>query len=379
MFGIVQQLTVPAVSPVSLNFGVRAAAIVVVVVACLMLGNWARGVISRIPVRSAGASERGTRLGQRVVMIHTVSSRALGWLAYACVLLAGLAAVAAIINYGQPGAGSIDFALVLRTYESLAQRIIGVLLLFPATLAVASFLQRATIRALQHARIGSLRGRVDTSLQVLAGRLVYVSILILGGFVILYVLGVPIAVPAVLVGVVTLALSLALQDVLRNLFAGVYLLVERPFVIGDEITVTSFTGQVEDIHLRITSLRARDGQRVLVPNSILFTSTVVNATAQDRRPATLTLTLSSAESGDFGQLEERILSTILRVQDVCSEPSPSVVLNRASQGKLDVRVEFWVRGTEDTAQGAISEAITQLAGAFSEVDVGVAPAAAPAG
>jgi small conductance mechanosensitive channel len=185
-------------------------------------------------------------------------------------------------------------------------------------------------------------------------------------------------VPVIMVSVITLALSLALQDVLRNLFAGVYLLVERPFVIGDEVTVNTFSGQVEDIHLRITSLRARDGQRVLVPNSILFTSTVINATAQDRRPATLTITLPSAEASNFSQLEERILTTLAQVKDVRHEPTPNVLLNRAGQGKLDVQVEFWVSGAEETTPAAVSDAITHLAAVFSEADVSVAvPVATP--
>jgi hypothetical protein len=57
---------------------------------------------------------------------------------------------------------------------------------------------------------------------------------------------------------------------------------------------------------------------------------------------------------------------------VRSDPAPSVVLNRASQGKLDVLVDFWVTGADDATQGAVSDAITLLAGAFKEADVGVA-------
>lgn len=367
--GWLQQIPLPTPNDLTLEFGVRAAAIVVVVIASLVLGGWVRGVISRIPTRGAATGAGVTRFGHRVVSIRTVSSRALGWFAYLCVLLAGAVAILAIINYGQRGTQTIDPREALRTFENLAKPVIAVLLLVPGTLAVARFLQRHTL--------STLDGRVDTSLQALGGRLVYLVVVILGLLVILSVLGVPLALLLTFVGVFTLALSLALQDVLRNLFAGVYLLVERPFVIGDEITVGAFAGLVEDIQLRITSLRARDGQRVLVPNSILFTSTVVNATAQDRRPASLSLTLPSTAAKDFGQLEERILSTLAQVKAVRQKPAPSVMLSRAGQGKLDVRLEFWVTGTEDEAQAAVSDAITQLAAAFSEAEVSVAaPAAA---
>jgi small-conductance mechanosensitive channel len=367
--GILQQLQSSSGGSFTVDFGVRSAAIVIVVITSLVLGNWARRVISRIPIRGSPAAEHAGHPGRHFGSMRTVSSRALGIFAYLCVLLAGLIAIIAIVNYGQPGATQFDPTATLRTFQGFAKQIVTVLLLVPATLAAGRFLQRGAIHGLPE--------RVDSSLRALWGRLVYVAVLICGALVILAVLGVPLALPVAFLGVITLALSLALQDVLRNLFAGVYLLVERPFVIGDDITVNGFAGQIEDIHLRVTSLLARDGHRVLVPNSILFTSTVINATAQDRWPATLTLTLPITEATDFRQLEERIVATLAQVQDVRQKPAPSVVLRRAGQGKLEVSVELWVTGAQEATQAVVSEAITQLARAFSEAEVSVAAATAP--
>jgi small-conductance mechanosensitive channel len=80
----------------------------------------------------------------------------------------------------------------------------------------------------------------------------------------------------VVTGVLGLAASLALQDVLKNFVAGVYLLVERPFRIGESIKVKDFTGAVETIDVRTTVLRTAEGDAVMVPNAILFAEIILN-------------------------------------------------------------------------------------------------------
>lgn len=354
-----------AVNTDPLGFGVRASAIFLVIVAAIVLGRWLQQVASRIPVGIVSAVERGKLASQRVEQTRTALSRSLGYLAFLCVLLAATEAVIAIVNYGNKGPSIFDPRLMFQGLVAIAPRVIGMLMLVPVTLAAGRLLQRGTVAALG-------RARVDRSLQLLGGRIVYVTILIIGSVGILTIWGVPLAVPVTFLGVVTLALSLALQDVLRNIFAGIYLLIERPFVIGDEIVVTTFSGRVEDIQLRITSLRAADGQQVLVPNAILFTSAVVNTTANERRRTVLTVTLPSAGPDDFAQVEERITTAIAQLNRVRPNPPPQVMLNRAGQGKLDLRVVFWVPAQDPAAaQSAVSEAIGQIYTVVKEADVSV--------
>ncbi len=76
----------------------------------------------------------------------------------------------------------------------------------------------------------------------------------------------------------TLAFSLALQDILKNFFSGVYLLLERPFRVGDTIKVKEQTGVVENIGVRTTQLRTVDNVQILVPNATVFSEVVANQT-----------------------------------------------------------------------------------------------------
>lgn len=76
-------------------------------------------------------------------------------------------------------------------------------------------------------------------------------------------------------GAVTLAVTLSTQDLAKNLVAGVFLLVQRPFRRGDQITVRNLTGKVTAIDLRTTRLLTEDGRQVIVPNTVMMSDIVI--------------------------------------------------------------------------------------------------------
>jgi small conductance mechanosensitive channel len=115
----------------------------------------------------------------------------------------------------------------------------------------------------------------DLGLGILLGRLGYFAVLTLGILLILPIFGLSATAVVATLGVLGLAISLAMQDVLKNIFAGMYLLVERPFRPGDLLKVRDFVGTVESVDLRTTTLRA-DGEVIYVPNAILFSEILVN-------------------------------------------------------------------------------------------------------
>jgi small conductance mechanosensitive channel len=72
------------------------------------------------------------------------------------------------------------------------------------------------------------------------------------------------------------------QDILKSFFAGLYLLFERPFLIGDDIQVKEHVGRVEHIGFRATSIRTKEGVLVVVPNALFFIEPVQNRTIRTR-------------------------------------------------------------------------------------------------
>jgi small conductance mechanosensitive channel len=125
------------------------------------------------------------------------------------------------------------------------------------------------------------RARVDTSTALLIRRALTIIWIVVAALFILGGLGVSPAGLIAVAGAVGLAFSLALQDILKNFFSGIYLLLERPFRVGDTIKVKDQIGTVENIGVRTTVLRTRDNIQVLVPNTVVFAEVVTNHTQAD--------------------------------------------------------------------------------------------------
>ncbi len=212
------------------------------------------------------------------------------------------------------------------------------LLLAALGMGVARTVRAITIR-------GFGESRVDINMRTLIARILYFLILAIMGFWILSVWQVPIGIPITVLGAFTVTLTVAFQDLLKNLVAGVYILVERPFYIGDQINITSgmitYVGKVEDVQLRATKLRQVSGEEVSIPNSFIFGNPVINNTYYGERRAILAVTLPQA---DFSQ-ESTIpgVLEILKNQDsVMSKPDPSVMAAGFAEDKIILHVRFWV-------------------------------------
>ncbi len=148
----------------------------------------------------------------------------------------------------------------------------GAIIVMLIALTVAERARRATVQS-----VG--RTKADPSTAVFVGRITHLGALIIGVLIALGILGISWTALLAVVGAVSLAISLAIQDVLKNFVAGLYLLIERPFRVGDTIKIKDFTGRVEDVGIRTTVLRTSDGLQVVVPNAIMFAEVVVNMSA----------------------------------------------------------------------------------------------------
>ena len=125
--------------------------------------------------------------------------------------------------------------------------------------------------------------RADAHARLLIGRIISIVIVGIGVATFLDTLGVPLTTFITVLGVAGLGISLAMQDILKSFVAGTYLLFERPFRIGDEISVKDQRGTVEHIGIRTTVLRNADNVQVVIPNGMVFAEMVLNRT-NERKP-----------------------------------------------------------------------------------------------
>ena len=259
-------------------------------------------------------------------------SKLLGRSAYISLLGFGLIVIVGIWSIGSYQRSLAD--QLAQDAPTLIRNIALTLLVLVLMLGVGRVMQRASIRRLA-------RGRLDVNLSVLVSRLIYLCALGIGVLIVLAVWDVQLVVPVTVLGAITVALTLSLQDILKNLVAGVYLLVERPFRIGDEIAVDKYVGEVEDIHMRVTTLRTTGGEQVLIPNSIIFGSAVTNNTAYRRRRALLSVVLPAGEM-DAEAGEAAILEALKTVDGILADPPPAMSVSSLVDQKLTLAVYFWV-------------------------------------
>jgi small-conductance mechanosensitive channel len=161
-------------------------------------------------------------------------------------------------------------------------------------------------------------------------------------------------------GLFALAFSLAFQDVLKNFIAGVFLLLERPFRIGDEITVDNRTGVVENVEIRTTTMRTLEGEEVLVPNSIVFTQTILNRTRYPSRGFALTAKVPIGVPLDG--LTQKVQEKLLATPEVLKDPPPRVGFQPSIDGGVTLEVRYWLdyrRHDPLAVQAALGQQIYQ--------------------
>lgn len=220
-------------------------------------------------------------------------------------------------------------------------------------------------------RLGVSR-RIAVNLTALLGNLAQMLIIAFACVLILPTFGVDWTGLLTLIGTVGLAISLAFQDLFKNIIAGIYILIERPFQIGDVITVeragSPITGTVQAIELRVTALRTVDGLQVIVPNGTLFTEVLTNRTAFNLQRDILSVCVAPGDR-TLSNLTTTITDTLRTIPEISGSPAPSTRVENYSPTQLKLHVEFWsAPAAEATATGA---AVLALRQALPDADVSV--------
>lgn len=133
------------------------------------------------------------------------------------------------------------------------------------------------VRHIRHRVLNQLERRnIKNNVPELVANIFTIGAYILAGVFVLRSLGADSTSLVTSIGLVTAAVSLSLQDVLKNFVSGLYLLAEQPFLPGDRIRVSGESGIVERVDIRTTQLRNDRAEHVLVPNSRVFSEVVGN-------------------------------------------------------------------------------------------------------
>jgi len=141
-------------------------------------------------------------------------------------------------------------------------------------------------------------------------------------------------------GILGFTIGFAMQNIMENFVAGVILLIQQPFKVGDMINVDKFDGTVQTINLRTTELRTRRGLIVLIPNSDMLSNTIINFTRSTFRR--IDLPVGIGYDSDLRIVREVILQAIRQIPGMLEDPVPSVFFHTFGESSIDLTAYFWV-------------------------------------
>lgn len=175
--------------------------------------------------------------------------------------------------------------------------------------------------------------------------------------VILGVFGVPLTALGTVVGLIGLGLSFALKDMIANFVSGIILMINQPFKIGDQITVSGESGTVRDIMIRATAIRTYDGREVIVPNSDLYNGVVINNTAYDERRFEVVAGVGYED--DIPKARELAIEAMEEAESVESQPEPQVLVDELGDSSVNLKFRAWTKPSKANIVQASSE-VTEL-------------------
>lgn len=204
---------------------------------------------------------------------------------------------------------------------------------------VGKFVGRAIDRALST--------RLDGHQVMVFQRFAFYTILALAALTGLNEAGVNLNVLVGAAGVASVAIGFASQTTMSNLVSGIFILLERPFLIGDTIKVGNTTGEVSNMGLFSTILKTPENMMVRIPNEILMKSEITNATRYPLRR--LEMIIGFSYDVDISKLRTLCLDCLGGLNFIRKTPAPEVNFKAFSDNSIQVSVGFWVereRATE---------------------------------
>lgn len=144
-------------------------------------------------------------------------------------------------------------------------------------------------------------------------------------------------------GIVGLALSFAAQDTLSHLFAGVAILADRPYRIGDLIVLdTGERGEVTFIGLRSTRLMTRDDQEISIPNGVMGSAKIINESGTGNTPYRIRAKVGTAYGSDVEKVLRVLEEIAISNENLCKNPKPRARFRTFGASSLDFELLAWI-------------------------------------
>lgn len=219
--------------------------------------------------------------------------------------------------------GNLQSFALGRALPGIVLLLVGLTVIKIVLRIVGKMLQRSNMEKAAHSLIKSVI------------RIVLYTLLVL---MVCSSLGVDVSGVVALASVLTLAISLSIQDLLSNVFGGFTLLYTHPFKAGDTVEIAGQSGSVKEIGLTYTKLVTGDNKSISIPNSAVVSAEIVNYTANGTRRAEILVTAS------YDAPVDTVLAALLEAADfetVKKDPAPFVAVKSYGDNAIEYVLRFW--------------------------------------
>lgn len=170
-------------------------------------------------------------------------------------------------------------------------------------------------------------------------------------------------------GILGFTVGFALQDIMKNFAAGVILLLQQPFRVGDAVTAASYGGTVLSVDLRTTGMKTWDGRIVTLPNASILDGPIENYTRSNRRR--VDLPVGVAYDSDPEQVRGLIMDAVKSVTGFVADPAPSIIFQNFGGSSIELTAYFWVDTKIGDPFKGKDEALTMVKSAFEKAGVDI--------
>lgn len=184
-----------------------------------------------------------------------------------------------------------------------------------------------------------VRSRLDDTVANFLGRLIYGVLLVVVALAALSKVGVQTTSVVAILGGAAVAIGLSLKDQLSNFVAGIMIITFRPFVRGDYVQISSYTGTVTEITLVNTHLTTINNHDVIIPNSSITTSAVVNYTALPNRRVDITVGIGY--DANIKTAKDIMLNLATSNPKAFTDPAPVIRVTNLGDNSVDLTLNVW--------------------------------------
>lgn len=182
----------------------------------------------------------------------------------------------------------------------------------------------------------------NKSINSLAQNIIFIIVLLLGGFIGLEIVGLDKAVTSILAGagVLGIALGFAFQEIASNFISGILIALQEPYKLGDVVEIEGTLGTVTDIQLRTTTITTFQGLEVYIPNKDMFTKAIINFTSTPKRRVDLEVGISYGE--DLERVEEVSKKALEDLECLAPGHEIEFFYNGFGDSSINFQARYWI-------------------------------------